>query len=69
MICPIGKGGTGPSRRGLLVGAGGLLASAGVGSVGRAVSPDVIRAAASVQARNIALTSSRVFATRSNAAK
>jgi deferrochelatase/peroxidase EfeB len=40
MSCPIGKGGTGPSRRGLLVGAGGLLASAGVGSVARAASRD-----------------------------
>jgi deferrochelatase/peroxidase EfeB len=40
MSCPIGKGGTGPSRRGLLVGASGLLASAGVGSVARAASQD-----------------------------
>ena len=31
MSCPFAPGGTGPSRRGLLVGAGGLLAGAGVG--------------------------------------
>ncbi len=36
MSCPFGKGGTGPSRRGLLAGAGGLLASAGVGTFARA---------------------------------
>jgi deferrochelatase/peroxidase EfeB len=46
MSCPIGGAGAGPSRRGLLVGAGGLLASAGVGSVARAASRDPSAAAA-----------------------
>jgi deferrochelatase/peroxidase EfeB len=46
MSCPIGKGGTGPSRRGLLVGAGGLLASAGVGSAARAAAENPSAAAA-----------------------
>jgi deferrochelatase/peroxidase EfeB len=40
MTCPFGEAGTGPSRRGLLTGAGGLLASAGLGSVARAASQD-----------------------------
>ena len=33
MSCPFAPGGRGPSRRGLMAGAGGLLASAGVGEI------------------------------------
>jgi deferrochelatase/peroxidase EfeB len=47
MKCPFGNGGAGPSRRGLLVGAGGLLASAGVASVARAASENPSAAAVS----------------------
>ena len=47
MSCPFGSGGTGPSRRGLLVGAGGLLAGAGVGSFARAAQQDPSAGAAS----------------------
>ena len=38
--CPFAPGGSGPSRRGLLAGAGGLLAGAGLGKVARAAAPD-----------------------------
>ena len=41
MSCPFAPAKTGPSRRSLLAGAGGLLASAGVGSSVRAVSQEV----------------------------
>ena len=40
MSCPFAPGGSGPSRRGLLAGAGGLLAGAGLGKVARAATPD-----------------------------
>jgi deferrochelatase/peroxidase EfeB len=39
MSCPFDHGGKGPSRRGLLAGVGGLLASAGAGSLARAAEP------------------------------
>ena len=45
MSCPFG-GGSGPSRRGLLAGAGGLLAGAGIGKIARAASPEASAGAA-----------------------
>jgi len=40
MSCPFGHGGTGPSRRSLLAGAGALLASAGAGTFARAAAQE-----------------------------
>jgi deferrochelatase/peroxidase EfeB len=40
MSCPFAPGGRGPSRRGLLAGAGGLLAGAGLGRAARAATPE-----------------------------
>jgi deferrochelatase/peroxidase EfeB len=45
MSCPF-RGGSGPSRRGLLAGAGGLLAGAGIGKIARAASPEASAGAA-----------------------
>jgi deferrochelatase/peroxidase EfeB len=40
MSCPFDPAGAAPSRRGLLIGAGGLLASAGIGGLARAAAPE-----------------------------
>ena len=40
MSCPFHPARGGPSRRGLLAGAGGLLAGAGLGKVARAAAPE-----------------------------
>ena len=50
MSCPFAPGGRGPSRRGLLAGAGGLLAGAGLGKVARAATPADPAGAALAQA-------------------
>jgi deferrochelatase/peroxidase EfeB len=39
MSCPFGPVGSGPSRRGLLIGAGGLVAGAGAARLARAATP------------------------------
>ena len=49
MSCPFSGAGGGPTRRGLLVGAGGALASVGTGALARAQAPGAPQASAALQ--------------------